>query len=70
MAKDEQYSRPGPSMRIIGKTPTGAQDQGSEVDITNFAKVNTNLGPKVPIDSQMVSPFGKIPDGTKRDGIA
>jgi len=54
----------------IGKQPSGKQDQGSAVDVTNFVKVNTNLGPKVPIDTHMVDPFGKIPSGEKRDGIA
>ena len=54
----------------IGKTPTGAQNQGDHIDVTNFAKVNTGLGGKTSIDTHMVCPLGKIPDGTKRDGIA
>lgn len=54
----------------IGKHPSGKQDQGSNIDVENFAKVNTGLGGKAPIDSLMDCPFGKIPDGTKRDGIA
>lgn len=53
----------------IGKTPTGKQDQGSEVDVTNYAKVNTNLGGKEAISTEMRNIFGKVPSGEKRDGI-
>jgi hypothetical protein len=53
----------------IGKTPTGAQNQGDNIDVTIYAKVNTGKGGKTNIDTLMDCPLGKVPTGEKTGGL-
>ena len=68
----DQWSRPGSgkSDAPIGKQPSGAQDQGSAIDVTNYAQVDTGLaGKKDNISTEMVNPFGQTPTGAKTGGL-
>lgn len=53
----------------LGKTPTGKQDQGSAIDVTNYAKVNEGLAGGTSISTLMDCPIGKVPKKGERDGI-
>ena len=67
-----QIDNPGPegSITPIGKTPTGAQDQGSNIDVMNYAKVDTGKGPSTTIASEFTCDLvKKIPSGQKTGGL-
>lgn len=66
-----QINNPGPdkSFDPVGKTPTGRQDQGSNIDVENYAKVNTGKGGKTTISTEMECPIGKPPSGEKTGGL-
>ncbi len=65
----EQLSSPGPKhLESVGKKPSGEQNQGSNIDVTNYAKVNTG-GPATTISTEMNCPIGKIPSGQKNGGL-
>ena len=53
----------------IGKTPTGKQDQGSAIDVTNYAKLNEGLAGGTTISTEMDCPIGHVPKSDERDGI-
>lgn len=68
----DQWSRPGSGVsdNPVGKKPTGTQDQGSAIDVTNYASVDTGLAGKSDnISTEMVNPFGSTPTGAKTGGL-
>lgn len=53
----------------IGKTPTGKQDQGSNIDVKIYADVNTGKAGNTSISTLMDCPLGKVPTGKKDGGL-
>ena len=53
----------------IGKTPTGAQNQGNAIDVLNYAKLNEGLAGGTTIATEMDCPIGHVPKSGERDGI-
>lgn len=70
MSKQGQIDSPGTNhLTSVGKTPTGAQNQGSNIDVKNYADLDTGKGPKTTIGTEMNCPLGKIPTGKKDGGL-
>lgn len=65
-----EINSPGPNNNAVGKPTSGSQDQGSNIDVTNFAKVNTGQGPSTVISSEFTCDLvKKIPTGEKTGGL-
>lgn len=66
----DEWGRPGPktSDNPIGKRPSGAQDQGSNITVDNYCDVDTGKG-KAPISGEMVNPLGNVPTGGRTGGL-
>jgi hypothetical protein len=65
MKMSNQLSSPGPSNASVAKPTSGKQDQGSNIDVTNYANVNVGKAGGTTISTQMNTPLGKIPTGGK-----
>lgn len=62
-----EISSPGPSNIAVGKQTSGKQDQGSNIDVTNYAKVNTGKAGSTPISSEFTCDLvTKVPSGEKQ----
>lgn len=68
MARQGELSIPGPANKGVGKPTSGKQDQGSNVDVHNYCKVDTK-GPKTVISTEFECALGKIPTGEKTGGL-
>ncbi len=71
MATKGEIDSPGVNhLTSVGKTPSGKQDQGSNIDVTNYAKVNTGKGPNTVISTEFTCDLvKKIPSGEKTGGL-
>ena len=67
MTKNQIDSPGAQTMNPIGKTPTGAQNQG-DVDVKNYAQVDTGKG-STSISTEMDCPLGDVPSGSKTGGL-
>ena len=68
MTKNQIDSPGSETMNPMGKTPTGAQNQG-DVEVKNYASVDTGKGPSTTIGTEMDCPLGSIPSGKKEGGL-